>query len=251
MSSNPSPDKRIELKYLLDEPLAQSVKEWAREKLGVDPHCCETLVDSYDVHTLYLDTHHWDLYHRTGVVGSTKHRIRRYSHEETLWLECKRKKKEVVRKNRTAVPGNEVFERLSKPSTCENLPWCGDWFAQRVADRGLRPAIQVHYRRFARTSTLEGENLRLTIDSQLQASQVSGWDDSLVNSQSDNLPRQDVSPVQILELKFHNHMPVLFKELLQQFALPANGFSKYRTAVKGSGLIGSGLMGAIDRCLIG
>ena len=108
---------------------------------------------------------------------------------------------------------------------------------QRIADRSVRPAVQVHYRRFARTSTLEGENLRLTIDSHLQASRVSGWDDSLVRNQSSVERRQNVSPVQILELKFHNQMPWLFKELLRTFAIPASGFSKYRSAVDGCQLL--------------
>jgi hypothetical protein len=237
MNLVPNQDKRIELKYLLDEQLAQDVKVWARERLGRDPHCCESLVDSYDVHTLYLDTSTWDLYHRTGVVGSTKYRIRQYSHEETLWLECKRKKKDVVRKNRTAVPATEAADRLSGQLSSDHANWCGDWFVQRIADRSLRPAVQVHYRRFARTSTLEGESLRLTIDSHLQASRVSGWDDSLVRNQSSGERRQNVSPVQILELKFHNQMPWLFKELLRKFAIPASGFSKYRSAVDGCQLL--------------
>ena len=239
MSLVPNQDKRIELKYLLDEQLAQEVKAWARERLGCDPHCCESLVDSYDVHTLYLDTPTWDLYHRTGVVGSTKYRVRQYSHEksnsheETLWLECKRKKKDVVRKNRTAVPAMEAADRLSGQIPPDHTNWCGDWFLQRIADRGLRPAVQVHYRRFARTSTLEGESLRLTIDSHLQASPVSGWEDTLVRQHPNGELRKNVSPVQILELKFHNQMPWLFKELLRKFAIPASGFSKYRSAVDG------------------
>ncbi len=243
MSIVPNQDKRIELKYLLDERLAQDVKAWARERLGCDPHCCESLVDSYDVHTLYLDTPTWDLYHRTGVVGSTKHRVRQYSHEktnsheQTLWLECKRKKKNVVHKNRTAVPALEAADRLCGQPSLDHSNWCGDWFVQRIADRCLRPAVQVHYRRFARMSTLEGENLRLTIDSHLQASQVSGWDDSLVRHCSNGDLRQNVSPVQILELKFHNQMPWLFKELLRKFAIPASGFSKYRSAVDGCQLL--------------
>lgn len=227
----PNQDKRIELKYVLDEQLAQKVKTWARERLGRDPHCCESLVDSYDVHTLYLDTPDWDLYHRSGVAGSTKHRVRRYSHEETLWLECKRKKKDIVHKNRTAVPQLEVVERFCCEPSLDGSTWCGDWFLKRVAERSLRPAVQVHYRRFARTSTLDGENLRLTIDSHLQASPVSDWDESLVSRHSNGELRRDVSEVQILELKFHNHLPWLFKELLKEFAIPASGFSKFRSAV--------------------
>ena len=231
MTTTPGQDKRIELKYSIDESLAQAVREWACEHLGVDPHCCETLIDSYDVNTLYLDSPELDLYHRTGVVGSTKHRIRRYGQEEMLWLECKRKKQDVVRKSRTAVPESEVLERLPlEPRGAEDV-WCGEWFAERVAKRKLIPTVQVHYRRFARMATLDNQSLRLTIDSQLQASRITGWHDSLIASRSSDACRVDISPAHILELKFHNHTPVLFKQLLCQFALPTSSFSKYRTAV--------------------
>ena len=261
MNDNLKQDIRIELKYVLDEPLAQRVKEWARQQLGVDPHCSASLVDSYDVHTLYLDTPELDLYHRTGVAGQSKHRIRRYGHEKMLWLESKRKKKDVVRKNRTVVSEEEVFQHLivkaadaaegitaclDSPSSSQHsgsLPseqpqvWCGDWFNERMTERRLQPAIQVHYRRFARTATIHDENLRLTIDSQLQASRVDGWHDTLIANHPSHASRFNLSPVHILELKFHNHMPLLFKELLSKFAIPAGGFSKFRTAVS---TLGSG-----------
>ncbi len=237
MSTTSNQDNRIELKYALDEHLAEEVKFWAREQLGVDPHCCGTLGDSYDIHTLYLDTPQLDLYHRTGIAGSSKHRIRRYGSEDTLWLERKRKKNDFVKKSRTAVPEQEVYERFAGRAVADSAPWCGDWFAQRVAQRLLRPAIQVHYRRFARTTLLENENLRLTIDSHLQASRVSDWSDSLVAGSGQESPRLAIANIQILELKFHNHMPLLFKELLTKFPIMATGFSKYRTAVSASGLI--------------
>ncbi len=221
-------DQRIELKYLLDADLSQQVRQWARERLGVDAHCSDTFGDSYDVTTLYLDTPELDLFHRTGEIGKAKHRIRRYGDEPTLWVETKRKKSDVVNKNRTATNDGEVVARLSDLS--DPTAWCGSWFATRVSERRLQPTVQVHYRRFARTSTLGGENMRLTIDSQLQASAADGWN---VASTSDaaNQDRIRATDAEILELKFHNTMPVLFKELLMTFAIPVTGFSKYRTAV--------------------
>ncbi|QDT05388.1 VTC domain protein [Rubripirellula lacrimiformis] len=223
-------DKRIELKYMLDASLSLQVQQWAREHLGIDRHCNETLGDSYDVNTLYLDTPDYDLFHRTGKAGRAKHRIRRYGDEKSLWIETKRKKQNVVRKNRTAADADEVLSQLSAPD--DTSPWCGAWFRDRVVDRNLQPAAQVHYRRFARTATFDGESLRLTIDSNLQASPAQGW---LVAAASDPHPpsqRLQATDSQILELKFYNHMPHLFKELLRTFAIPATGFSKYRTAVQ-------------------
>lgn len=221
-------DKRIELKYMLDPELSLKVRQWARDHLGVDAHCHDALSDHYDVHTLYLDTPQLDLFHRTGDVGKAKHRIRRYGDEATLWVETKRKQGNVVHKNRTAASEAEVMDRLTNPS--DSTSWCGDWFSARISQRRLRPTIQVHYRRFARTSTIAGESLRLTIDSELQSSPATGWQ---VASTADHLnrDRHHAAHVEILELKFHNRMPPLFKELLRTFAIPATGFSKFRTGI--------------------
>ncbi len=199
------------------------------EHLGVDQHCDDSLVDSYEVNTLYLDTAELDLFYRTGVVGRSKHRIRRYGSERTLWLESKRKKGNVVRKTRTAASEEDVLDRLS--SLSDGTAWSGDWFSQRILARQMQPAVQVHYLRFARTAVLGGESLRLTIDSQLHASPSYGWH---VSSQSSNseVSERTAAGTEILELKFHHRMPPLFKELLRTFPIPATGFSKYRTAVE-------------------
>jgi VTC domain len=122
-----------------------------------------------------------------------------------------------------------MVSRLS--NLADESPWCGDWFATRIIERRMQPTVQVHYRRFARTSTLNGENLRLTIDYQLQRSPADGWN---VASTSENLnhgQRVSTTEAEILELKFHNRMPHLFKELLRTFAIQPASFSKYRTAM--------------------
>ncbi len=251
-------DNRIELKYMLDASLSLEVRAWARVHLGVDAHCNSSdtintadkgdlLSDSYDVNTLYLDTPELDIFHRNSDLGKAKHRIRRYGDEVTWWLETKRKKGNVVNKNRTATSADEVVARLSHLS--DQTPWCGDWFATRIIERRLQPTIQVHYRRFARTSTFGSESLRLTIDSHLQASSACGW---LVASTSDKVNRRqrlNATNVEILELKFHNQMPHLFKELLRTFAIPATGFSKYRTAVALS--VGAQSVGSAAQDVIG
>ncbi|MGB7325581.1 MAG: polyphosphate polymerase domain-containing protein [Rubripirellula sp.] len=229
MTDNQIHDKRIELKYVLDAKLSLEVRQWARQHLGVDGHCNDELGDSYDVNTLYLDTAELDIFCRSSDVGKAKHRIRRYGDDTTLWLETKRKKANVVKKNRTATSEQEVGSRLSELT--DPTTWCGDWFSDRVAKRRLQPTVQVHYRRFARTSTLNGESLRLTIDSQLQASPIDGWNVASTSDAANHSKRMGITTDEILELKFHNQMPHLFKELLRTFAIPATGFSKYRTAV--------------------
>lgn len=218
--------KRIELKFRLDTGLSEQVRDWARDHLGVDENCEPDAGDTYNINTLYLDTPDMDIFHRTGRIGAAKHRVRRYGDEQTLWLETKRKKKMVVRKNRTAAFESDY---LSRTANSAGDPWCGNWFLDRVAARGLEPAIQISYRRFARIATFKGVNMRLTIDSHMLARPIKGWHvgrDS--DTACDAIPFGDC---EILELKFHEAMPLLFKQLLRTFAIPSTEFSKYRTAV--------------------
>jgi hypothetical protein len=214
------------MKFILDAALSCQVKDWARDHLGVDTNCFADGGDAYDINTVYLDTPELDLFHRTGIVGQTKHRIRRYGNEQLVWLETKRKKKMVVRKNRTVVFESDLMARVGSDGA---HTWSGDWFLKRVADRRLQPAIQIAYRRFARTSTFGGESLRLTIDSEMNARPIDDWSIAS-SSQNDLQHRLPFGEHEILELKFNNHMPHLFKELLSTFEIPETGFSKYRTA---------------------
>lgn len=230
--------QRIEMKFRCDAALSAQVKQWARDHLGVNENCSSSCGDACNINTLYLDTRELDLLHRTGVIGPAKHRIRRYGNEQTLWLETKRKKKMVVRKNRTAVFESDLMPRVMSlnrggpvEESATDDSWCGDWFLDRLDKRRLQPAIQIAYQRFARTTTHNGENLRLTIDSQMTASPVKGW--SVATPPSDEIQdRRSFADGEVLKLKFHNQMPHLFKELLRTFVIPATGFSKYRVAMQ-------------------
>lgn len=220
--------KRFEMKFRIDAEMSESVKTWARDHLGVDENCNAKCGDTYDINTLYLDTPEFDILNGTGRVGRAKHRVRRYGNEDALWLETKRKKKMVVRKNRTALHESDFApQRQLDPNDVR----CDDWFVQRIAKRQLQPAAQIVYRRFARTSMLNGQALRLTIDSSMFASAVTGWRVPR-SSPMGTKPQMAFGDCEILELKFNGPMPHLFKMLLQEFTLPMSGFSKYRTAMQ-------------------
>ncbi|EKK03722.1 protein containing VTC domain protein [Rhodopirellula baltica SH28] len=231
-------DKRIELKYQLDSSLALEVKQWAREHLAADPHCKSG--DTYDVNSLYLDTPQLDLFHQTGSIGRRKYRVRRYGSESNLWLESKSKKKNEVQKTRCVGSEDEVMntlwelERASRDSESAPAPKAslGDWFRDQAIKKQLQPTTQIHYRRFARMGSELGQNMRLTIDSQLHASPASGWEVASEEAGSDRTQRVKATELEILELKFHRIMPHRFKELLREFPIPVTGFSKYRAAVR-------------------
>lgn len=236
--------RRVEMKFMLDAALSEQVRQWAIDRLGVDENCAGDGSNSYDINTLYLDTPESDMYYQTGVIGKAKHRVRRYGRDQMLVLETKRKKKMVVRKNRTAVFESDFMARAANPMqpkiACEPNAddadlWCGDWFINRIADRRLTPAIQIAYRRFARTTTVNDENLRLTIDSNMAACAPNGWNVATPRhdaSSALNRGFRSIGDFEILELKFQNQMPTIFKELLSSFPIPGTKFSKFRTGME-------------------
>ncbi|QDU02146.1 VTC domain protein [Gimesia chilikensis] len=218
-------DRRIELKFLVTPEVSRQVRNWAREEMDPDPHCTPAIGDSYAINTLYLDTPSLDIFHKTRSGGTTKYRLRRYAAESVIWLETKSKRNNVVQKSRTSIPASQLAWLQQSLPTVEN--WPGDWFRKRIQQRGLKPSALVHYQRFARVAPNQNQTIRLTIDNRLAGQKSNHW----------NIPAQptDRSELclggEIIELKFHDILPPLFKRLLLEIPLISTGFSKYRTAV--------------------
>ncbi|WP_168567088.1 polyphosphate polymerase domain-containing protein [Crateriforma spongiae] len=233
--------KRIEMKFRLDDCIADQVAQWAREHMDVDPNCHCDDDDRYQVCNLYLDSPELDLLRATGRVGRTKHRIRRYGNESSLWLETKRKKRMVVKKRRSSVVEADFYAccgaaaygasgGLSVFRGESAVDAVGDhWFSRRVFRRGLQPTVHIAYRRFARTAQIDGQTVRLTIDDGMTASPADGW---TVPHASGFRPDVRFGNGKVLELKFHGILPLMFKDLLRTFTIPASGFSKYRHAMQ-------------------
>lgn len=219
------PHGTFELKFLIDDELTLTIKDWARLHLGPDPHMDPEVGEGYRVNSLYLDTPEFDVFHRMPGHRKRKFRLRRYGRESLIYFEQKHKRQGLVRKKRVGVPETEVAWRLqSEPDHA----WDGHWFRRRVDEDRLRPVSQVVYQRFVRvTSTPEGP-LRLTIDNQLQASKFTDW----------KVPQGDLEGVpllvgkQVLELKFRGAMPSMFRRLIDQHQLQLTSFSKYRRSVE-------------------
>lgn len=218
-------DRRIELKFLLTPEVSRQVRNWAREQMDSDPHCTTVIGDSYAINTLYLDTPALDIYRKTRLGGTTKYRLRRYAAEPVLWLETKSKRNSIVQKSRTSIPAAQL-PLLQQSEATDDL-WPGDWFRQSIQKRGLHPSALVHYQRFARVARHQNQYIRLTIDNQLAGQKCSRWE--IPDQPSD---RSDLYlGGEIMELKFHDILPPLFKRLLLEIPLISTGFSKYRTAV--------------------
>jgi len=214
-----------ELKFLIDDDRAEQIMAWAREHLEPDPHAEPELGDRYRVNSLYLDTAQFDVFHRSNGFGKQKYRLRRYGTESRVWFEQKQKRKGIVRKRRVSVDDADVARRLVHFAEAD---WNGHWFREKLDKQGLQPICQVTYERFARVKATDEGPIRVTVDDHLTARLADGW----------NVPTGSLEGVglledqRILELKFRDAMPALFRRLIETERLLVTRFSKYRTSVE-------------------
>jgi len=228
--------RRVEQKYSVSASLADEICSWARQHMQVDQHCRQTPpTDGLDAHsygltTLYLDTPQWDLFYRQSDSISSKHRLRRYNNEKTVWLETKRKRRQIVRKRRTPICDSETKQLWQTETASDSFPtamWQGHWFRDNLQRFDLRPAVIVRYIRHAFVAETSSNTARLTIDSHICAERASDYYLPTFSRQGCEL----LPHARIVELKFNDYLPPLFRKLLIEFGLSAGSFSKYRTAV--------------------
>ncbi len=133
----------------------------------------------------------------------------------------------VLAKRRTSLPLSSL-SRLPEPTL--DAEWPGYWFHRRLLARGLQPVCQVAYSRMARGVVRDGEQVRLTLDCDLQAMPSSDVHFSLEKGVAAMDGRL------ILELKYRGLPPAIFRQLVEDFALTPQTASKYRLGVVALGL---------------
>jgi hypothetical protein len=219
-----------EIKFQVPEFASEEILNWARSRLLPDPNANEDgHSGAYQITSLYFDTEGFDVYNRIGSFGRSKYRIRRYGPGEVAFLERKLKTRGLVSKRRAAVDVREL-QRLqeAEPDPC----WPGFWYHQRLLARRLRPICQITYRRLDWVALTNRGPVRLTLDHCIQTVPLELVD---FNDHSPGVPLSDHQV--IVEFKFRYDMPLLFKELVEKFALIAKRISKYRLAVAALGLV--------------
>ena len=217
-----------EIKFLVDPAIAVQIRDWARAHLLPDPHATGSSGDAYRIASLYFDTERFDVFHRNGSFGRSKYRIRRYGASQVVFLERKLRTRGMLAKRRSIV-GLDDLVRLS--GTEARRGWAGFWFHRRILARDLNLVCQIGYRRTARVAMTDCGPIRLTLDENLRALPADGF----------RFSDEEGAPILedriILELKYRCRMPILFKNLAEEFALNAQAFSKYRLAAASLGLV--------------
>jgi hypothetical protein len=208
-----------ETKFLVDAAIGQRIQHWVRTNLEPDPHGGGPFNDEYRTTSIYYDTAAADVFHRRGSFGRSKYRVRRYGAASLVFLERKLRKPGILVKRRTTVDLAQL-DWLAGSRT--HLDWPGTWFHRRLLLRQIDPVCQLSYARTARFARTADGPVRLTLDADVRVSPV-----TMPRFSAD--PGLVVLPGQmVLELKYRQHVPAVFKRLVEEFALEPSPASKYR-----------------------
>ena len=208
-----------EIKFVVPAAIGNEIRDWARANLEPDPYGGGPFNDQYHTASLYFDTSAGDVFHRRGSFGRSKYRVRRYGAADFVFLERKLRKPGILVKRRTIVALDSIG-RLSEPLT--DPEWPGEWFHRRLLLRQIKPVAELSYDRVARFARTAEGPARLTLDQDLRALSVSAPEFSGVEGPL-VLPGET-----IVELKYRQHPPAIFKRLVEEFALEPQPTSKYR-----------------------
>lgn len=229
---------RHEIKYIVTDGQRAAVEGAVAGNMRPDKHGESTVI------SLYLDTPDKLLARRCLLRPEYKQKLRLRSYgpagpSDRVFLELKEKYGDLSYKRRIQLPEREAmaFARSGGPlpdgQIARELIWA------RSALPGLAPAICVSSRRRAFFSSLEGEDIRVTLDRDIR---WRDYDLSLTaEPEGETLLPDGLS---VLEVKTAAAMPLWLAEELSALRLYRTGFSKYGGAyaaqqskkIKGDGI---------------
>lgn len=211
--------RRHELKLVLNAREAALVRDFAQLNFTEDRFSPQG--KPYAVHSLYLDSEDFAVYHRRLDDGDTKYRIRRYGSESCVWLERKRRNGVLVRKRRERIALDALGGIFAGPVAAGEFVAS---FVTKVRTAHLTPRLLISYPRSAWTA---GAGARITLDWSVEARRPAGdaWFDL-------SRPALSATTGVILELKFDEERPALFGVLLQLLGREGASWSKYGHGVE-------------------
>ncbi len=212
--------KRYEKKYILNEEQYQAFMEYTKEYL---------IPDKYGLHTIcniYYDTEDYLLIRRSieKPVYKEKFRIRSYGipdREHTVFLELKKKYKDVVYKRRLAMPlwqAEDFLERNIRPErggqVLKEIEYFLDFY---------KPIKKMYIAYDRRAYYVEGdESLRITIDRNIRSRE-----DNLSMENGDEGRRLLPDGQYLMEIKTVNALPLWLVDVLSMLKIYKTSFSKY------------------------
>lgn len=233
--------QRFELKYLINESTARSLRQFLRCYLKPDEFCATLPNNEYSVHSLYLDSPELTTYQavQCGEKNRFKLRIRYYSDtDNVVFFEIKRRMNDAIGKSRAKVVRSAVRPLLSgEPPQLRHLAKPDGKQLAALQDfcrlmHGMRatPRSHVAYQREAWMSAVNN-SMRVTFDRSVQCEPEFGC--ALKTALG-----EVVTPFQnqiVLELKFVDRLPTWCTEMIRVFGLVRSGAPKYAQGVLAMG----------------
>jgi len=230
--------QRFELKYLVSEEVALSVRQFVASYLEIDEFAATRPNLSYPVHSLYLDsdalTHYWTTIN--GNKNRYKLRIRFYDGlpDGPVYFEIKRRMNEAILKQRGGVKREFVDwimsghmpspEHLASTNSAHLV--AVQRFSQLMTESEARPKAHVSYLREAWVSP-RNNAVRVTMDRNVRCSP----EFFTRFSPEPTSPLAIFGSKVVLELKFTGRFPDWFRELVRVFGLSQCSAAKYADGV--------------------
>lgn len=216
--------KRYELKYMLTEGQKKKILEAMAPYMALDQYG-RTIIRN-----IYFDTKSYRLI-RHSIEKPTykeKLRIRSYSQadpDSMVFVELKKKYKQVVYKRRISLPEEEAMEWMCKESHChlstqisEEIDYFLDYY------KTLQPAVFLSYEREAFYSK-DKSDFRVTFDDNILCRQ----EDLSLESEVYGTPILPEGMV-LMEIKCSGGIPLWMTHVLSEEHIYKASFSKYGTA---------------------
>ncbi|MFO0921805.1 MAG: polyphosphate polymerase domain-containing protein [Pirellulales bacterium] len=215
------------MKFLVPNDVALQLQRSVRDAMLQD-RFVNPETGTYEVWGTYFDTPRWDVFQRNAGFARKKFRLRRYPKSDVAYLERKRKRQGRVSKVRIPLSLHEWHRVIrGEAPTLHDDPVTLDWYLHRLQRRQLRPVVSITYERTPYMQMDRSGPIRLTVDRHLRCGVVEG-DRSYLGAP---LSAEMISRCCIVEMKFLEAMPLLFRDWIRDFGLVPTSFSKYRTAV--------------------
>ena len=234
--------QRFELKYIIKEDVARSVRDFVSSYLEIDEYGATQPNFSYPVHSLYLDSDVLTLYQSTinGDKNRYKLRLRFYDNrpEAPVYFEIKRRMNNTISKQRGGVRRDGVGWLIAghAPDPAHLVSkdprqiMAIQRFCELMNDVHAKPKAHIAYFREAWISRNDN-SIRVTLDREVKC------EPDLTTRLTTRMENPTIvfGDEVVLELKFTNRFPDWFTHLVRVFGLMQCGAAKY---VDGVTLIG-------------
>lgn len=230
---------RFELKYIIGEPTAHEVRQFARNHLMPDPFADVAKGYSYNIYSVYCDSPGLALMNQTleGMKNRFKLRVRFYDDNPAhpVFFEVKRRVNDQIIKVRAKVRRDAadklMWARRAWPdrddlaNPADDRSWTAlSKFCELRDKLGARPAILVGYNREAWCAP-EDDSIRVTFDRELIGA---AYDPARTFQLADRAEWvRPIMPGVVLELKFTDRFPNWMRQMVQTFSLFRTSFAKY------------------------